>query len=129
MKAVHEVRFPRYSEDVMSEKRTIFHVLGENAANRQPFSVGDGLRLLAAPNFPRCKVATITKVDRVQLCQIDDDDLRRLNVPDAATYLSCWDALHPEVPSIGNPEVWRIEFEYGVSKDDGAPVPEWCLAS
>jgi hypothetical protein len=125
---VHEVRFPRYSEDVMSEKRTLFHALDGNAANGQPFSVGDGLHLLAAPNFPRCVVAVIKKVDRVQLCPISGLDQRCLNVPDAATYLARWDALHPDAPSIGNPEVWRIEFEYGRSKDDGAPVPEWCLA-
>jgi hypothetical protein len=120
---VHEVRFPNYHDDVTLERRTLFHMIDG------PFSVGDGLKLLAAPNYPRCKVAVVRRVDRAPLCPIADDDLGRLNVPDAAAYLARWDALHPEAPSSGNPEVWRIEFEYGMWKDEGAPdPPEWSLA-
>jgi hypothetical protein len=127
MKVVHEVNFPRYHDDVMLEQRTLFHVLCEDAV-ATPFNVGDGLRLLAAPGYPRCKVAVVKSVDRVPLCPIDVDDLRRLNVPDAASYFARWDALHPEALSSGNPEVWRIEFEYGM-KDDATPdPPEWSLA-
>lgn len=122
MKVVHEINFPRYHDDVMSERRTLFHM----TVRSRSFDVGDGLRL-AVPNLPRCKVAVVKKVDRVPLCPISDDDLRRLNVDDAASYLARWDELHPEVPSSGNPEVWRIEFEYGMWKDSDDP-PEWSLA-
>jgi len=127
MKVVHEVNFPRYHDDIMLEHRTLFHVLGEDAV-ATPFNVGDGLRLRAAPGYPRCKVAVVKNVDRVPLCPIGDDDLRRLNVPDAAAYLARWDALHPEVPSSGNPEVWRIEFEYGWKDGSTPDPPEWSLA-
>jgi hypothetical protein len=121
---IHEIQFPNYHDDVMLERRTLLHLPDGKGL---PFNVGDGLRLFAAPGYPRCKVAVIKKVDRGSLCPIACDDLRRLNVPDAAAYFARWDALHPDVPSSGNPEVWRIEFEYGMWTSDDPP--EWSLAA
>ena len=118
----HEIRFPRYAEDVLTKKRTLFHM------PTGAFAVGDGLSLCAAPNFPRAAAAVITKVDQARLCDLTAEDLVLLNVADAAFYLASWDTLYPELPSNSNPLVYRIEFRYGWPTDDGKPDPEWCLA-
>ncbi len=119
---VHEIRFPRFSDDVMSEKRTLFHM----PVDGQTWKVGDGLRLLAAPNFPRCKIGVLTDVRQVQLLAELEADIERI-VADRAEYLARWDAVHPDLPSADDPLVWRIEFRYGAWGDPTDP-PEWSLA-
>lgn len=125
-KAIHEIRFPRYHDDINSEKRTLLHVPMEG----QIYSVGDGLRLLAAPGFPRCKIGVLTNVHQVHLLAELDADLGKLGGIDRADYLARWDALHPDLPSEADPVVWRIEFRYGMWETDDLPdPPEWSLAS
>ena len=126
-KSVHAVKFPRWHEDIMMEKRTLFHAPIREAL----WKVGDSLRLLATPNFPRCKIGCVTDVRQVQLLDALDADLVKLST-DRDDYLARWDALHPDAPSVGNPTVWRIEFQYGawVTDPNGDPndPPEWSLA-
>lgn len=117
----HEIRFPRYDEDIKTKKRTLFHWLTDN------IRVGDTLYLITDPRFPRANFAKITKVTKVQLCDLNPEDLVMLNVEDAATYLARWDAVHPDNLSSSNPTVYRIEFEYGRPQDGDDP-PEWSLA-
>jgi hypothetical protein len=125
---IHEVRFPRFHDDVMSEKRTLFHSPIDTEASGVP-KVGDGLRLLAAPNFPRCKIGNLIDVRQVRLLDELGADLVKLCAGDRAEYLARWDALHPDLPSADNPVVWRIEFRYGMWESDPTDPPEWSLAS
>jgi hypothetical protein len=120
-RTAHEVRFPRYHEDVNSERRTLMHIPIDDCA----WAIGDELRLLAAPGFPRCKVGVLTDVRQVRLLDDLDADLGKLGEVDRAGYLARWDALHPELPSASDPVVWRIEFRYGRAEDP----PEWSLAT
>jgi hypothetical protein len=120
MKMVHEVHFPRFRDDVATERRTLFHV----PVDDHPWAVDDALRLLEAPNFPRCKVGVITIAAKVRLLETIDADLAKL-CADRDAYLARWDALYPEAASTLDPVVWRIEFRYG----DPAAPPEWSLAS
>jgi hypothetical protein len=125
---IHEVQFPRWFDDVMRERRTIFHV----PPDAGPYGVGDALRLLAHPNFPRCKVGVLTSVRRVSLLAELDADLGGLCAADRAEYLARWDAVNPELPSADDPVVWRIEFRYGAWVPDPAGLPdppEWSLAT
>jgi len=123
-KFVHEIRFPRWHEDVSLQKRTVAHI---RIRPEERFFVGDELRLLAAPNFPRCGTGTLTEVALVKLLDVVDSDLAGLNVTSREEYLARWDALHPDMPSSGNPEVWRIAWRY--RHDEGKDPPEWSLAS
>lgn len=125
MKTIHEVRFPRHHDDVNSEKRTLFHM----PVDGQTWAIADGLRLLAAPNFPRCKIGVLTSVRQVRLLDELDADIAKLGNTDQAKYLAHWDTLHPELPSADNPTVWRIEFRYGAWEADPTDSPEWSLAS
>jgi len=127
MTTTHEVRFPRYHDDVESERRTLFHAVVDGHA----WAAGDGLYLRAEPGFPRCKVAVLADVRQVHLLAELDADLGKLAAKDRADYLARWDDLHPELPSEGDPLVWRIEFRYGMWKEPGDPPdpPEWSLAS
>jgi hypothetical protein len=119
---IHEVRFPNFHDDVMSEKRTLFHM----PLDGQIWKVGDGLRLMTVPNFPRCKTGVVTDVRQVHLIAELDADLGKLCAADRAEYLARWDALHTDVPSEGDPLVWRIEFRYSVWADP--EPPEWSIA-
>jgi hypothetical protein len=122
MNTIHEIHFPRFHEDVMSERRTLFHM----PVDEQPWAKGDELRLLAAPNFPRCKIGTLIDVRQVRLLDDLDAVLVKLGAVDRAEYLARWDTLHPKLPSADDPMVWRIEFRYGGWDSD---PPEWSLAS
>jgi hypothetical protein len=122
MTTMHRVTFPRYAEDVASGKRTLLHLLGGD------LEIGDGLTLVAHPNMPRARVATIMKVERVPLCPLSDDDLRRLNA-ERDEYLARWDALHPEAASGSSPMIYRIEFAYGFDEKTLPASPEWSLAT
>jgi hypothetical protein len=127
MKTIHMISFPHYQDHVFLERRTLFHM----PIDEQPWAIGDDLRLLAAPNFPRCKVGVLTDVRQVRLLAELDADLAKLCVANRAEYLARWDALHPKLPAAADPMVWRIEFRYGVSESDPpeSDPPEWSLAS
>jgi hypothetical protein len=116
----HEVCFPRYAQDIRTQKRTLFHM------SKGLWLVGDTLLLCADPTFPEVARAIVTWVDRAKLRELSAEDLRLLNRDDAAAYFASWDALHPEMPSSDDPLVYRIEFRYTVGD---SPSPEWCLAS
>lgn len=121
----HEVHFPRY-DDVNSRRRTLLHMpVGVDA---EAWEVGDVLRLIAHPNFPRCAVAVLTDVRQVRLLAELDADLDKLGKIDREGYLASWDALHPEQSSADDPQVWRIEFRYGDADSQPDP-PEWSLAA
>lgn len=123
MTIAHEVLFPRYDEDVIGERRTLFHALSDG----QEWRVGDRLRLLVQPNFPRCKIGVLIDVRQVQLLDELDADITKLGSVDRAAYLASWDKLHLDSPSCLNPTVWRIEFRYGKESDIPDP-PEWSMA-
>jgi hypothetical protein len=125
MKTIHEVHFPRYRDDIASEKRTLFHMYIDDHV----WSVGDGLRLLAAPNFPRCKVGVLTDVRWVKLLAELEADLPKLCAADRSDYLTRWDLLHPSLASVNDPVVLRIEFRYGMWESDPTDPPEWSLAA
>jgi hypothetical protein len=125
MKRIHNLQFPRFHDDIMSERRTLFHV----PLDEHVWKTGDGLRLLSAPNFPRCKIGILTSVRQVRLRAELDADFSKLAVMDPDEYLARWDLLHPELPSSGNPGVWRIEFCYGPWEVDPSDPPEWSLVS
>lgn len=125
MKTIHEVRFPRYHADVTSQRRTLFHM----PVDGQAWAIGDGLRLIAHPNFPRCKIGVLVDVRQERLLEGIDADLGKLCAADRAEYLARWDALRPELPSAADPVVWRIEFRYGMWEADPTDCPEWSLAS
>ena len=89
-----------------------------------------GHRLLIPPhhNFPRACAAVVTKVDKVNLLDVTDEDLAKIGIvwqdaDDAAgrsprmaaraAYWSRWDAANPEALAVTNPNVWRVEFRYG----------------
>lgn len=98
--------FPRYREDIDSRRRTLFHSCEEH-------SVGGRLILVGNENSPRGYSATITSAMRVRLRQLDAADLEKLGGVTADEYLARWDAGNPQCLSVGDPEVWRIEFKYG----------------
>lgn len=120
----HEVQFPRYATDVNARRRTLFHMV----VDHQSWAVGDTIRLLAHPSFPRCAIGVLTSVRQVKLLAELDDDLAKLGEVDREGYLASWDVLHPELPSAADPIVWRIEFHYG-STDRPPDPPEWSLAA
>ena len=125
MKKIHDVYFPRYDDDVVSERRTLFHLpVGDRA-----WTAGDSLRLLASPRFPRCKTGVLIDVRQARLCSEIDADLAKLCAADRAAYLASWDVLHPGLPSAADPTVLRIEFRYGAWEADPTDSPEWSLAS
>jgi hypothetical protein len=124
--SAHEVQFPRYHADVNSQRRTLFHM--PILVDEIPWTVGDELRLIAHPNFPRCKVGTITDVRQVRLLAELDADLAKLGGVDRGDYLMSWDLLYARLPSINDPVVWRIEFRYGRPVDPPDP-PEWSMAT
>lgn len=126
MKTIHEIRFPNYQDDIMSEKRTLFH---NPVDDGHAWQVGDGLRLIAHPSLPRCKIGTLIDVRQVRLLAELDVDLVKLGVTERGEYLARWDALHPEFPFKDDPLVWRIEFRYGAWESDPTDPPEWSLAS
>ena len=70
-------------------------------------------------------------VAQVRLLDGLEADLGKLAAADRAEYLARWDALHPELPSGGDPLVWRIQLRYGPWTTDPADPdpPEWSLAS
>jgi hypothetical protein len=125
MSQVHEIRFPNYNADINARKRTLFHIpIAPGSLDR--FEVGDGLRLIAHPNFPRCVVGVLTHVSCGPL-EVTAEDLPKLNVADAETYLARWDALHGGSAAVDKPTVWRIGFRYGF-KDEQPTTPEEALA-
>ncbi len=126
MRTTHEVRFPNYLDDVGSERRTLFHV---PVVEDQSWAVGDCLLLFAALSFSPGKVGTLTNVRQVRLLAELDADLARLRAASRSEYLARWDALHPRLPSVDDPTVWRIEFRYA-AWDSGFPAsPKWSSAS
>lgn len=119
MKGIHEIEFPRYRDDVMTQRRTLLHVPVDD--HYPAWTVGDDLHLLAAPGYPRCAVGVVTHVGQVRLLDGIDADLPKL-CAGRDEYLSRWDALHPDLSSARDPVVWRIEFRY-------ADPPAWSMAT
>lgn len=124
-RTVHEVTFPRFDADIISRRRTLFHVPVENLM----WSVGEEIRLITRDGITRCEVGILTSVRQVRLLAELDADLPMLGNVDRVLYLASWDALH-HVPSITDPTVWRIEFRYGIAANDERPdPPEWSLGA
>jgi hypothetical protein len=141
---IHRIRFPRYVDDIVSERRTLFHMpvgivcscSGDPAdpdytrsqrCKVHVWTVGDEIRLLD-PDSPRCKIGVLIDVRQVRLLAVLDVDLTKLGQPERASYLASWDALHPDCRRSTDPVVWRIEFRYGIEEDPKDP-PEWSLAA
>lgn len=130
MTSVHEVRFPRFHDDVVTRRRTIFHM----PVDGKTWTVGEALRLAADQRCPPrtwnvpFMVGVLTDVRQVRLLAELDADLASISNVDRAAYLARWDTLHPALPSIADPIVWRIAFRYGEASDLPDP-PEWGLAA
>ena len=120
----HTIVFPHFREDIEAQRRTLFHWADMDEV------VEPGPRLLIPPhhNFPRACAAVVTKVDKVNLLDVTDEDLAKIGIvwqdaDDAAgrsprmaaraAYWSRWDAANPEALAVTNPNVWRVEFRYG----------------
>ena len=118
---LHTIVFPRYRADIELQRRTLFHW----ADMDEVFEPGHRLLIPPHHNFPRASPAVVTKVDKVRLQDVTDEDLAKIGVvwqeadaadPRAAmraAYWARWDAVNPEAPAATNPLVWRIEFRYG----------------
>lgn len=120
----HEIQFPRWSDDILSHKRTVAHLLVVLEDEEKHFSVGDKLLLIAHPNFPRAGAGTLVSVDRVPLLDVVDGDIAAMNMATIEEYRGYWDALHPDHPMSESPLVWRIAWKYGWPEDP----PEYALA-
>lgn len=119
----HTIVFPRYREDIEGQRRTLFHW----ASMDEVFEPGHRLLIPLHHNFPRACAAVVTKVDKVRLHDVTDEDLAKIGVvwqdADAAgrsprdaarvAYWERWDAANPETPAATNPIVLRVEFRYG----------------
>ena len=117
----HTIVFPRYRQDIESQRRTLFHW----AAMDEVFEPGHRLLIPPHHNFPRASPAVVTRVDEVRLLDVTDEDLAKIGVhwqdadaadPRAAArvaYWSRWDAANPDVLAATNPLVQRVEFRYG----------------
>lgn len=124
---IHDVCFPFYDDDVMSGRRTLFHM--PVGTRTEAWIVGDGLWLLSKPRSPRRKIGVVVDARKLHLrTELVSADLPKLCAPDIAAYLMRWDALHPELPSSIDPLVWRIEFRYDAWGRPDDP-PEWSIAS
>lgn len=70
--AHYPIVFPRYQEDIESNRRTLFH-LPESDSCRA--NVLDEMVITPHENFPRGKAAFVTDVSLVELASISDTDL------------------------------------------------------
>ncbi len=124
-KTIHTIHFPRYTDDIASRHRTVFHVPCVGT-----WKIGDVLRLTQrGVSLSPALVGVLTDARLVRLLAEVDADLGKLGAAiDRATYLASWDEAYPELSSGSNPAVWRIEFRYGDSTDLPNP-PEWSLAA
>jgi hypothetical protein len=124
-KDLRTIVFPRWSEDVATERRVLVHV----PSDQSWFAVGDSL-VLVPSRHSFGKAATVVEVTRGQLVELLADDLPLLNLGpgDVAAYSARWDRANPRHPIASDPTVWRVVFRYDPSPRDGDP-PEWSLAS
>jgi len=120
MKTTHRVLFPRFSDDIVSERRTLLYAPLET----RDWKSGDTILMYAAPNGIPGKQGVLTSVRSVALDAELDADLGKMCVPGRAEFLAHWDAAHPGMPAASNPLVCRIEFRYTPWRPD----PEWSLA-
>ncbi len=118
--------FPRWNEDIASERRTVLHLVAEGAE----FAVGDRLLVVPTANL-RGKSAAVVEVRRVRLVEYLVDDLPFLGLSDsqadAEAYQARWDRTNPQHPISSDPMIWRIVFRY--DRDGLNDSPEWSLAS
>lgn len=116
--------FPRWNEDIATERRTVLHLSTEVA----DFAVGDRLLVVPLPDRPG-KSATIVEVRWVRLmeCLVDDLPLLGLGSADAEAYHTRWDRTNPKHPLSSDPRIWRIVFRY--DRDGLNDSPEWSLAA
>lgn len=96
------VVLPRHAQDVATKRRTLFHDIEGD------FKVGEEFSIVGHPNACRGLVATVAKVERVQLADLTTVDAEKLNCP-KEDYLARWNALHPGWRG----EVFAVEFRYG----------------
>ena len=108
------VQFPRYEEDVLTHKRTLFHIPA--TAEVTPV-VGSMIILLPEDSDPTKTPVIITHLDKVLLENLPDEDLSLLAVGSREDYFKRWEALHMANPLEISQEVWRIQFSY-VTWDD-----------
>lgn len=75
---------------------------------------------------PNDFIGVLVEAKRIHLLDEIDRDIARLDVVKTReAYLASWDALHPELPAILNPDVWRIVWRFERVSD----APEWSQAA
>jgi hypothetical protein len=112
---IYIVIFPRYEEDVLTHKRTLFH-LPLNTVNIPKLG---SLTILIPEWFTNVLRASvvITHLSKVLLKDLPDEDLNLLAVESREDYFKRWEVLHMANPLENPQEVWRIQFNY-VNWDD-----------
>lgn len=135
---MYGIKFPRWSEDVRSEKRTLMH-LPATAHRMDQLLVGAIFEIIAK-EWPRLgrKYARVTHRSVVNFDDWTHLDVQKLNlitttaVDDAdrwKTYRQRWEAVHGDASiNVTGPcglVVVRIEFEYVAQP----PMPEECIAA
>jgi hypothetical protein len=103
------VVFPRYAEDIISQRRTLFHAVDDKA------KVGEQLCLVGHHGACRGIVATVVDVRRVHFGELSAEDEVKLNCS-KADYLARWMKLHPD----SGDWVFAIEFRYGFADEPTA---------
>jgi hypothetical protein len=135
--------FARWATDIASSRRTIALVSPLNeayapgdevqlvstvppdeetgASGGWRFGVAIGGRKVTVTPFVRS--AAISSVQTVKILDVVDADLEGLGANSREEFLARWNAVNPNLPADGNPEVSRVEWRF---TDD--VVPEWALA-
>lgn len=97
--------FPRYSEDIATKRRTLFHAVEDD------YEIGEQLCLVGHPDVVRGLAVVVTDVKRTRLEDLTPDDEVKLCCS-KQDYLARWNDLHP-----GCSEAFAIEFRYGFADE------------
>jgi hypothetical protein len=132
--AEYQIVSPRWNEDVVTQKRTLFHIpcdpgvelkIGDLLAIRS--DEREEIRTVCAAIIEASRVRLVDSLtpipgpaaaaalgDMARLNLIPDIDQARMAdlVPAIDSYRRRWDTVNPDVPWASNPTVWRVVFRY-----------------
>jgi len=125
-KKIKPIVFPRYDEDIITQKRTLVHFEsingfiaadyihpGDELQEVSQQAVGDTVVLCRKVLDKSGLGAKIVSVTQVKLSELSEEDCGKLNCS-KEEYLERWNKLHP-CAFVGNSDeklIWRVEFEY-----------------
>lgn len=129
--------FPRLNEDVLTKKRTLFHLPSCAFDGIPSPAPDDSMWILPIDDVGKSTVPVVASVVITSATQVhladsmtEDGDWLLLNLPRGSSardaesllaYSQRWDAANPDAPWATNPLVWRLEFRY----DDLAVFAMW----